>query len=163
MNIEQKQDNIKSNSKEISKIFKKLSRDVIIHILLLSGKIRVKNNKIIFIITEDDDRYHMLDGLYTYINQNCSYLRSWGRGRQNTIRISISIPFDAENEKLRYFQHQKLLFYEDTPQINFKKMKHGKIRTLTRDSPKVYDSSDSGNCSELYSDCDIDSFHDSYL
>lgn len=156
MNIEQKQDNIESNSKKISKIFKKLSRDVVIHILLFTGRITQKNNKLRFIISEYDDRYEMLHDLYTFIQENRKDDHGSFRHRKegNFDRISISIPFYGKNEELRFFQYQKLLFYEN----NFKIMKWGEIRTLTKDNPRDYDSSDIESVLYFNSDREFDSF-----
>ena len=171
-NIEQKQDNIESNSKEISKIFKKLSRDVVIHILLFTGRIRVRKNKIIYIIPENDNRYHMLNDKFSNEYYKCS------RGRRtrrfvtynapnepwtNTYgpcldRISIFIPVCAERN--RVFHFQKMLYYEGT---DYKKVTHGELRTLTKNADDgEYNSSDS-YCTELYPSCEDGSYHETFF
>lgn len=175
MNIEQKQDNIESNSKEISKIFKKLSRDVVIHILLFTGRIRVRKNKIIYIIPENDNRYHMLNDKFSNEYYKCSRGRRTRRfvtynapnapnapNEPRTYgpcldRISIFIPFYNTTERFRVFHFQKMLYYEGT---DYKKVTDGELRTLTRkrDDGEYY-SSDS-YCTELYSSCEDGSYHE---
>lgn len=157
MNIEQKQDNIESNSKEISKIFKKLSRDVVIHILLFTGRIRVRKNEIIYIIPEIDDRYLMLNDKYSKEYYNCSRGRSTRRFTCLD-RISIFIPVCAERN--RVFHFQKMLYYEGT---DYKKVTHGELRTLTKNADDgEYNSSDS-YCPELYPSCEDGSYHETFF